>query len=79
MYRPISLAVENIFLTLVRFLGGHFSCHGLNIGLYSENIENFRICPKRSKMIPNDPKTLKNMLKHVFEPFGVVLDGFLAI
>jgi len=27
-------------------------------------------------MAPNDPKTLKNMLKHVFEPFGVVLDGF---
>jgi len=30
-------------------------------------------------MTPNDPKTLKNMLKHVFEPFRVVLDGFGAI
>jgi len=44
-----------------------------------KNIENFQKCRKRSKMTPNDPKTLKNMLKHVFETFGVVLNGFWTI
>jgi len=39
-------------------------------------MEKFQIAPKPSKMAPNDSKTLKKMLKHVFEPFGMVLDGF---
>jgi len=43
-----------------------------------KNIDNFQKCLKRPKMTPNDTKTLKKMLKHVFEPFGVVLDGFWA-